>query len=67
MQDFSGEALTEQNTEASLASLSYNSSRAATEWTAIFAFGVCAQRNGVERHETKRARSTENHSKIKTL
>ena len=27
----------------------------------------CAQRNGVKCHETKRARSTENHSKIKTL
>ena len=39
-QDFSGEALSKQNTEASLASLSYNSSRAATEWSAIFAFGV---------------------------
>ena len=39
-QDFSGEALQKQNTEASLASLSYNSSRAATEWSAIFAFGV---------------------------
>ena len=39
-QDFSGEALSEQNTEASLASLSCNSSRAPTEWSAIFAFGV---------------------------
>ena len=40
-QDFSGEALSKQNTEASLASLSWNSSRAMTEWSAIFAFGVC--------------------------
>ena len=39
-QDFSGEALSKQNTEASLASLSWNSSRAMTEWSAIFAFGV---------------------------
>ena len=39
-QDFSEEALSKQNTEASLASLSY-SSRAPTEWSAIFAFGVC--------------------------
>ena len=39
-QDFSGEALSKQNTEASLASLSCNSSRAMTEWSAIFAFGV---------------------------
>ena len=38
-QDFSEEALSKQNTEASLASLSY-SSRAPTEWSAIFAFGV---------------------------
>ena len=37
-QDFSGEA--KQNIEASLASLSWNSSRAMTEWSAIFAFGV---------------------------
>ena len=40
-QDFSGEACSKQNTEASLASLSCNSSRAPTEWSAIFAFGVC--------------------------
>ena len=39
-QDFSGEALSKQNTEASLASFSCNSSRAMTEWSAIFAFGV---------------------------
>ena len=39
-QDFSGEALSKENTEASLASLSCNSSRAPTEWSAIFAFGV---------------------------
>ena len=39
-QDFSGEALSKQNTEASLASLSWNSSQAPTEWSAIFAFGV---------------------------
>ena len=39
-QDFSGEALSKQNTEASLASFSYNSSWAPTEWSAIFAFGV---------------------------
>ena len=39
-QDFSGEALSKQNTEASLASLSWNLSRAPTEWSAIFAFGV---------------------------
>ena len=39
-QDFSGEALSKQNTEASLASLSCNSSRAMTERSAIFAFGV---------------------------
>ena len=39
-QDFSGEALSKQNTEASLASLSCNSSRAPTEWSAVFAFGV---------------------------
>ena len=38
-QDFSEEALLKQNTEASLASLSYLS-RAPTEWSAIFAFGV---------------------------
>ena len=38
-QDFSEEALSKQNTEASLASLSYLS-RAPTEWSAIFAFGV---------------------------
>ena len=39
-QDFSGEALSKQNTEASLASFSWNSSRGMTEWSAIFAFGV---------------------------
>ena len=39
-QDFSGEALSKQNTGASLASLSCNSFRAPTEWSAIFAFGV---------------------------
>ena len=39
-QDFSVEALSKQNTEASLASLSCNSSRAMTDWSAIFAFGV---------------------------
>ena len=43
-QDFSGEALSKQNTEASLAfalaSLSMNSYQAPTEWSAIFAFGV---------------------------
>ena len=39
-QDFSGEALSKQNTEASLASLSWNSFRAPTEWSAIFTFGV---------------------------
>ena len=39
-QDFSGEALSKQNTEASLASLSCNSSWAPTEWSAIFAFDV---------------------------
>ena len=39
-QDFSGEALSKQNTKASLASLSCNSSQAPTEWSAIFAFGV---------------------------
>ena len=39
-QDFSGEALSKQNTEASLASLSCNSSHAMTEWSAIFAFGL---------------------------
>ena len=38
-QDFSGEALSKQNTEASLASLSCNSSRVPTKWSAIFAFG----------------------------
>ena len=38
-QDFSEEALSKQNTEASLVSLSY-SSWAPTEWSAIFAFGV---------------------------
>ena len=44
-QDFSGEALSKQNTEASLASLSCNSSRAMTEWSAIFAFGLYSQCN----------------------
>ena len=39
-QDFSGEALSKQNTEASQASLSCNSSQAITEWSAIFAFSV---------------------------
>ena len=39
-QDFSGEALSKQNTEASLASLSCNLSQVPTEWSAIFAFGV---------------------------
>ena len=39
-QNFSGEALSKQNNEASLASPSCNSSRAPTEWSAIFAFGV---------------------------
>ena len=39
-QDFSAKALSKQNTEASLASLSCNSSRAPTEGSAIFAFGV---------------------------
>ena len=43
-QDFSGEALSKQNTEASLASLSCNSSRAMTEWSAIFAFGVLVEK-----------------------
>ena len=32
--------MSKQNTEASLASLSCNSSRAPTEWSAILAFGV---------------------------
>ena len=35
-----GEALSKTKQEASLASLSWNSSRAPTEWSAIFAFGV---------------------------
>ena len=43
-QDFSGEALSKQNTEASLASLSWNPSRVPTEWSAIFAFGVYSLR-----------------------
>ena len=47
-QDFSGEALSKQNTEASLASLSWNSSRAMTEWSAIFAFGVWTNTNCLE-------------------
>ena len=45
-QDFSEEALSKENTEASLASLSY-SSRAPTEWSAIFAFGVWFSRNEI--------------------
>ena len=49
-QDFSEEALSKQNTEASLASLSY-SSRAPTEWSAIFAFGVCTSR--IYKNKTK--------------
>ena len=40
-QHFSGEALSNQNTKASPASLSCNSSQAPSEWSAIFAFGVC--------------------------
>jgi len=36
-QDSSGEALSKQNSEAQLASLSCNSSWATTEWSAIFA------------------------------
>ena len=36
--DFSGEAWSKQTTEASLASLSLNSSQAMTKWSAIFAF-----------------------------
>ena len=39
-QDFFRGRLSKQNTEASLASLSCNSFRAPTEWSAIFAFGV---------------------------
>ena len=39
-QDFSEEALSKQNTEAQLASLSYSSFQATTEWSAIFAQGV---------------------------
>jgi len=35
--DFSGEALSKQNSETQLASLSCNSSWATTEWSAIFA------------------------------
>ena len=34
-QEFSGDALSKQNTEASLASLSCNESREPTEWTAV--------------------------------
>ena len=40
-QDFSGEALSKQNIKDWLTSLSCSSSRATTEWSAIFAFGVC--------------------------
>ena len=36
-QDFSEEGLSKQNTEAQLASLSYSSFQATTEWSAIFA------------------------------
>ena len=44
-QDFSGEALSKQNTDASLASLSCNLSRAMTEWSAILACGLlCGSR-----------------------
>ena len=43
-QDFSGETLSKQNTDASLASLSWNPSRVQTEWSAIFAFGVYSLR-----------------------
>ena len=39
-QDFSGEALSKQNIKAWLTSLSCDLSRAPTEWSAIFAFGV---------------------------
>ena len=39
-QDFSKEALSKQNTEAQLASLSYSSFQATTEWSTIFAKGV---------------------------
>ena len=39
-QEFSGEAFSKQNIKASLASLPFNSSRAPTEWSAIFAFSV---------------------------
>ena len=39
-QDIPGKALWKQNIKASLASLSFDSSRAPTEWSAIFAFGV---------------------------
>ena len=39
-QYFSGKALSKRNSYASLASLSCNSSRAPTEWSAIFAYGV---------------------------
>ena len=37
---FETRQLSKQNTESSLASLSWNSSQAPTEWSAIFAFGV---------------------------
>ena len=37
---FETRQLSKQNTEASLASLSWNSSQAPTEWSAIFAFGA---------------------------
>ena len=36
-QDFSEEALSKQNSEAQLASLSYSSFQATTEWSAIYA------------------------------
>ena len=39
-QDFSEEALSKQNTVAQLASLSFSSIQATTEWSAIFAWGV---------------------------
>ena len=41
-QEFSGEAFSKLNIKASLASLPFDSSRAPTEWSAIFAFGVLA-------------------------
>ena len=39
------ETLSKQNIKAQLASLSWDSSRAPTEWSAIFALGVCSRRN----------------------